>query len=78
MALEHVLVHAPGCVVVEQIDGDEADAPLTELGGERAQALLAAGDEHEQGVRLPREPARGGFADATGGAGISITLAHDR
>ena len=58
-----------GRVLVEEVGGDVADAPLAELSGERAQALLAAGDEHERGIRLAGEPARGGLADAAGGAG---------
>jgi hypothetical protein len=64
VALEHVLADARGCVLVEQVRRDVADTPLAELGGERAQALLAAGDEHERAPGLAREAARGCFADA--------------
>ena len=42
---------------------------LAEHGGQIAQALLAARDEHERGARLAREPPRGRLADAAGGAG---------
>ena len=52
-------------------------APLAELGGERAQALLAPGDEHERGAGLAREAARGGLADAARGACYQHDLAHD-
>jgi hypothetical protein len=76
VALEHVRADTRGRVVVEQVDGEEADAPLTQLGGERAQALLTTGDEHERRVGLARETARGGFADAAGGAGYEHHLAH--
>ncbi len=69
VAFEHVLADALGRVVVEQIDGEHADAILAQLGGERAQALLAAGDEHERAAGLAREPARGRLADAAAGAG---------
>ena len=69
VALEHVLADARGRVLVEQVDGEEADALLAQLERERAQALLAAGDEHERGGGLAREPAGGGLADAAGGAG---------
>ena len=55
-------------VVVEQVGGEEADA-LAELVGERAQALLAPGDEHQRPAGLAREPPRGRLADAARGAG---------
>ena len=69
MTLEHVIADACWRVVVEQIDGEEADASLAELCGELAQTLLTASDEHERGAGLAREPPGGGFADSAGGAG---------
>ena len=69
VTLEHVIADARGRVVVEQVDGEEAHALLAELGGELAQALLPARDEHERGAGLAREPSGGGLADPAGGAG---------
>ena len=81
--VEHVIADARGRVVVEQVDRKEARAPVTahgggaaELGREVAQALLAASDKHERGSGLAGEPARGGLADAAGGAGNQHDFGH--
>jgi hypothetical protein len=65
----HVLADLLGRLLVEQVDGDETGTILAELGGERAQALLATADEHDLAIGLTRKPSRGGFADPAGGAG---------
>ncbi len=83
VVLEHVLADARGRVVVEQVDGDEADAAARRArSASAAQALLAPGDEHERRAGLAREAARGRFADAAGGAGdehhACVVLVVDR
>ena len=69
MALAHVLADARGRVVVERSTATKLTRSLAERGGQRAQPLLAAGDEHERGSGLAREPARGRLADPARGAG---------
>jgi hypothetical protein len=69
VALEHVIANLRWCVLVEEIHGDDARALLAELGGQRAQALLAPRDEHQRGAGLAREPPRGRLADPAGGTG---------
>jgi len=69
VALGDVVADQRGRILVGQVDGDEAHAVLAEGAGQCAQALLAAGDEHERCVRLTGESARGRFPDPAGGAG---------
>jgi hypothetical protein len=63
----HRLGHAPRRVVLEQVDGE--DGRVAEFAGERAQALLTAGDEHYARAGLARQAACGGLADTARGAG---------
>jgi hypothetical protein len=81
--LEHMLAHARGRVLVEQVGRKEAHARgaahgggAPERGGEIAQALLAAGDEHECGFGLAGEAAGGGLADAARGSGNQHDFGH--
>ena len=68
MALLHRVAHSRGRALLGEVGGEEARA-RPELGGELAQALLAAGHEHELRAVLAGEQARGGLADAARGAG---------
>ena len=68
MALLHRVAHARGRALLGEVGGDEARA-RPELGGELAQALLAAGHEHELRAVLAGEQAGGRLADAARGAG---------
>ena len=69
MAFEHVVADPFGCVVLEQVDRHIADTLGAELLGETAQALLAAGNQHQLGAGLAGEAACGRLSDAAGGAG---------
>jgi len=69
VALAHVVVDARGRVLVEQVYGEEAHSLLSELSGELAQALLAAGNQHEGSTGLAGETACSGLANAAGGTG---------
>ena len=66
MALLDVGAHAPGRAVLGEVAGAEAGAQLRR---QRAQAILAAGDEHELGAVLAGEQAGGRLADPARGAG---------
>ena len=57
-----------GRVVVDEVDRDPGRR-RPELGGERAEAVGAAGDEHELRARLAGQPPRRGLADAARRAG---------
>ena len=69
VVLGDVLEDARGCVLLDEVGGDEGGPLGSERGGEGAQAILAAGDEHERCAGLAGEPPGGGFADSAGGAG---------
>ena len=69
MVLSDLLADLRGGVGGDEVDRDPADALLSERGGQRAQALLAAGNEHEPCIGLSREAARGRLADPARGAG---------
>jgi hypothetical protein len=68
VVLLHVRAHARRSVVLGQVDGAAADG-AAELARQRAQPVLAAGDEHERGAVLAGEKAGGRFADTARGAG---------
>ena len=69
VTLEQMVVDARWRIVVEQVHSQVAHTLLPKLSGERTQTLLAAGDEHQRGAGLAREPARGRLTDSAGGTG---------
>ena len=66
MALLHRVAHRAGASSWVR---SAATKLAAELRGERAQALLAAGDEHEAGAVVAGEQAGGRLADAARGTG---------
>ena len=71
-----MLAHAGRRVRRRQVGGDVGRAAADPL-RERAQAVLAAGDEHQPQAVLARQPQRGRLADPARGARDDREPAHD-